>query len=161
MWHKQAALVFFYYSVTQHTKIVPRFIPGLQTALVVQWLRDCLPMQGTQVQSLVRELRSHLLQSNSAHVPQLLSLSTAKRSPCSTAREASSLQQSPNTTKNKQAKNPQSKTKQKNANISGTSEAVPCRRWQKQQQGTQDWARRKRMKRTHSRGGVWLCGFTR
>ena len=26
---------------------------------MVQWLRICLPMEGTQVQSLVRELRSH------------------------------------------------------------------------------------------------------
>ena len=30
------------------------------TTLVVQWLRICLPMQGTWVQSLVRELRSHM-----------------------------------------------------------------------------------------------------
>ena len=30
------------------------------TSLVVQWLRICLPKQGTQVQSLVRELRSHM-----------------------------------------------------------------------------------------------------
>ena len=30
------------------------------TSLVVQWLRFCLPMQGLQVQSLVRELRSHM-----------------------------------------------------------------------------------------------------
>ena len=29
------------------------------TPLVVQWLRICLPMQGTQVRFLVRELRSH------------------------------------------------------------------------------------------------------
>ena len=29
--------------------------------MVVQWLRICLPMQGTQVQSLVRELRSHMV----------------------------------------------------------------------------------------------------
>ena len=29
--------------------------------MVVQWLRIRLPMQGSQVQSLVRELRSHLL----------------------------------------------------------------------------------------------------
>ena len=28
------------------------------TSLVVQWLRICLAMQGTQVQSLLRELRS-------------------------------------------------------------------------------------------------------
>ena len=29
---------------------------------MVQWLRLHLPVQGVQVQSLVRELRSHLLQ---------------------------------------------------------------------------------------------------
>ena len=29
------------------------------TSLAVQWLRLRLPMQGVQVQSLVRELRSH------------------------------------------------------------------------------------------------------
>ena len=28
---------------------------------MVQWLRICLPMQGTQVQSLVGELRSHMV----------------------------------------------------------------------------------------------------
>ena len=30
------------------------------TSLAVQWLRLRLPMQGVQVQSLVRELRSHI-----------------------------------------------------------------------------------------------------
>ena len=34
------------------------------TSLVVQWLRICLAMQGTQVWSLVGELRSHRLRSN-------------------------------------------------------------------------------------------------
>jgi len=29
------------------------------TSLVAQWLRLCLPMQGVQVNSLVRELRLH------------------------------------------------------------------------------------------------------
>ena len=33
------------------------------TSLVVQWLRLCLPMQGTQVQPLVRELRYRTLRS--------------------------------------------------------------------------------------------------
>ena len=33
---------------------------NLGTSLVVQWLRICLPMQGTQVQSQVGELRSHM-----------------------------------------------------------------------------------------------------
>ena len=34
------------------------------TFLVVQWLRIRLPMQATQVQSLVGELRSHVLRGN-------------------------------------------------------------------------------------------------
>ena len=42
-------------------------------SLVVQWLRLCLPMQGTPVRSLVREVRSH--------VPR------GQLSPCATARE--------------------------------------------------------------------------
>ena len=29
-------------------------------SLVVQWLRLCLPMQGVQVRTLIRELRSHM-----------------------------------------------------------------------------------------------------
>ena len=28
---------------------------GIETSLLVQWLRICLPMQGTQVQPLVQE----------------------------------------------------------------------------------------------------------
>ena len=35
--------------------------PTLGTSLVVQWLRLCLPMQRVWVRSLVRELRSHVL----------------------------------------------------------------------------------------------------
>ena len=31
------------------------------TFLVAQWLRICLPMQGTWVESLVQELRYHML----------------------------------------------------------------------------------------------------
>ena len=34
---------------------------GWETSLMVQWLRICLAVQGTWVQSLVRELRSHML----------------------------------------------------------------------------------------------------
>ena len=41
------------------------------TSLVIQWLRIFLAVQGTQVWSLVRELRSHLLQGTQALVPQL------------------------------------------------------------------------------------------
>ena len=36
----------------------------LGTSLVVQWLRILLAVQGTQVQSFVRELRSHTPRSN-------------------------------------------------------------------------------------------------
>ena len=41
-----------------------------RTFLVIQWLRICLPMQGTQVQSLVQEDSKG--RSNLAHVPLLL-----------------------------------------------------------------------------------------
>ena len=41
-----------------------KFIPFERTSLVVQWLRICLPVQGTWVQSLVRELRSHMPRGN-------------------------------------------------------------------------------------------------
>ena len=34
---------------------------NLGTSLVVQWLGTCLAMQGIRVQSLLRELRSHML----------------------------------------------------------------------------------------------------
>ena len=44
------------------------------TCLVVQWLRICLAVQGTQVLSLARELRSHMPWGNWVCVPQLLSL---------------------------------------------------------------------------------------
>ena len=43
-------------------------------SLVVQWLRICLPMQGTWVWSLIRELRSHMLWGNQACELQLPSL---------------------------------------------------------------------------------------
>ena len=36
----------------------------LGPSLVVQWLRICLPMQVTRVQSLIRELKSHIPWSN-------------------------------------------------------------------------------------------------
>ena len=57
----------------------------LGISLVVQWLRICLPMQGTWVQSLVQELRSTC---HRATKPQLLNLSIleptihSKRSRC-------------------------------------------------------------------------------
>ena len=40
-------------------------------SLVVQWLRILLAMQEMQVQSLVGELSSHMLQSNEVHALQL------------------------------------------------------------------------------------------
>ena len=40
---------------------------------MVQWLRISLAVQGVRIQSLVRELRSNMLQSSEAHMPQLLS----------------------------------------------------------------------------------------
>ena len=42
-------------------------------SLVVQWLRIYLPVPGTWVQSLVRELRSYIPQGSQARVPELLS----------------------------------------------------------------------------------------
>ena len=38
------------------------FKKHLGTYMVVQWLRICLSIQETWVQSLVRELRSHMIQ---------------------------------------------------------------------------------------------------
>ena len=40
----------FYYSFTYHLKISPT-----RASMVAQWLRICLPMQGTGVRALVRE----------------------------------------------------------------------------------------------------------
>ena len=51
------------------------------TSLVVQGLRMCLAMQGTQVQSLVGELRSHMPRSTYAWALQL-------ETPCATTRES-------------------------------------------------------------------------
>ena len=39
--------------------------------LVVQWVRIRLPMRGTCILSLVRELGSHMPPGNQAHAPQL------------------------------------------------------------------------------------------
>ena len=51
----------------------------LEISLVVQWLKICFAMQGTQVRSLVGELRSHLLWTNSVRVVQLQSPRTRAR----------------------------------------------------------------------------------
>ena len=47
---------------------------GGRTSLVVHWLATCPPMQGTQVQSLIWELRPNMLWGREASVPQVLSL---------------------------------------------------------------------------------------
>ena len=47
------------------------------TSLVVQWLRICLSMQGTQGGCLVQE-DATCLRSTKAHTPQLLSLSVSE-----------------------------------------------------------------------------------
>ena len=63
--------------------------------LVVQWLRIFVPMQGMQVCSLAGELRSHMLQGNSAPAQQLLS-------PRRNQGEARMPQLRPDTARNKQ-----------------------------------------------------------
>ena len=52
-----------------------------RTSLVVQWLRICLPMQGMQVRSLVRELRSPMLWQLS--LSETISLRAALKTQCS------------------------------------------------------------------------------
>ena len=47
-------------AVDQASAQVQFKLGALGTSLVVQWLRICLPMQGTRVRSLVWELRSHM-----------------------------------------------------------------------------------------------------
>ena len=44
--------------------VVPSKKENIGTSLLVQRLGICLPMQGMRVQSLVGELRSHMLSSN-------------------------------------------------------------------------------------------------
>ena len=51
---------FFTTSTTWEAQLVFDFWPSL----MVQWLRTCLLMQGTWVQPLLWELRSHVLQGN-------------------------------------------------------------------------------------------------
>ena len=59
-------------------------------SLLVQWLRIHLLMQGTQVRSLVRKLRSRMLQGGQVHAPQLLSLLTLELE-CHNPRKALTL----------------------------------------------------------------------
>ena len=64
-------------SITRHLQkvlMIKRSHVNLKggTSLVEQWLGICLPMQGTRVRSLVRELRSHTAQGNQTCTQQLL-----------------------------------------------------------------------------------------
>ncbi|KAJ8790493.1 hypothetical protein J1605_004466 [Eschrichtius robustus] len=71
-------------TVAKHLKCTNR------ASLVAQWLRICLPMQGTRVRALVWEdPRSHVPRSSWAREPQLLSLRVW--SLCSATREAAIL----------------------------------------------------------------------
>ena len=53
----------------------------LGISLVVQWLRICLPMQGTWVQSLVLEGPTCRGATKPVHAPQLFSLCSRAREP--------------------------------------------------------------------------------
>ena len=65
----------------------------LGISLVVQWLRILHAMQGTQVQSLVGELRSHLPRNNSACVLRHLDPSSGDNEPSSHNWRVGMLQQ--------------------------------------------------------------------
>ena len=49
-------------------KALKNTTPG--TSLVVRWLRICLPIEETQVQPLVKVLKSHIMHGNWAHILQ-------------------------------------------------------------------------------------------
>ena len=59
--------------IIKDIKSVECKIMGKGSSLVVQWLRICLPTQGTWVQPLIGELRSHMLRGSCVCVLQLLS----------------------------------------------------------------------------------------
>ena len=71
----------------------PSSVLELGISLVVQWLRTLHAMQGTQVQSLVGELRSHLPQNSSAHVLQLVEPLSYNNEPLSRDWRVGTLQQ--------------------------------------------------------------------
>ena len=56
------------------------FITGSKTSLVVQWIRICLPMEGTQVQSLARKI-PHATEQLSPCARVLLSLCSRTQEP--------------------------------------------------------------------------------
>ena len=63
-----------------------------RTSLVVQWLRIYLPMQGTWVWSLVRELRSRLLWATAErHIQRDCAPTLESTLPCSATREATAV----------------------------------------------------------------------
>ena len=76
-----------HFKLQEHTQtLCPQFVKAAtkqkvmpRDFLMVQWLRIHLAMQETQVPSLVGELRPHMLQSNKAQAPQLLSPRTKTR----------------------------------------------------------------------------------
>ena len=54
------------------------------TSLVIQWLRICFPMHRPQVQSLIREQKSHMLHSTKpVHASARDSLYMARKTQCS------------------------------------------------------------------------------
>ena len=83
----QTDLIFFLdqgelYVNKLNTQIIHIF-KSLGTSLVDQWFRICLPAQGTQVRSLVRELRSHMSWGNQAYaLQQKKPAGHNSRSPC-------------------------------------------------------------------------------
>jgi len=80
---------------------------GTRSSVVVQWLRVCLPMQGTWVRTLVRELGSHCCgaaeppattepTSPGAYVPQLeRSLCTTTNDPATKTRSNGKKKKAP------------------------------------------------------------------
>ena len=67
-----------YHFISTRMTILIKKKESTGTSLVVQWLRMCLPMQETQVPSLVGVLRSYVPRDNSACEPQWRP-STAKK----------------------------------------------------------------------------------
>ena len=70
-----------FYQLQRHQQITSLKKNKGRTSPLVQRLRIHLPMEGAQVQSLFRELRSQKPRGNTAWVPQLLSSLTPQRRP--------------------------------------------------------------------------------
>ena len=90
-------------------------LPGGPVVKKKKKTKTCLPAQGMQVWSLVRELRVHTLQSNSVHALQPQSPWTAATEPhvlqipCPATREAWRSQWRPSTAKNRKCGNTETK----------------------------------------------------